>query len=261
MVKYPLSVKTSCSNKKLSTPLRWPGGKSRSIKSIIDKVPKHNTYVEPFAGGASLFFAKPIVGKNVINDVNKGLVNFYKELRDDKSCGLAKCKVPENDNQFQKARLKKDTDACAFFGVNKRGYGGSPNSKNYVYDKPFGNAKIKKGCNCYREKLKDTVILNQDYKKVFKDYDSKNTLTYLDPPYWGTDNSQLYNTDTPHPKEICGLARGAKGKVMISYNDDKEVRKGCKGLKTRKIETEYILQNGPKTETHKKVKELLITNY
>jgi len=40
----------------------------------------------------------------------------------------------------------------------------------------------------YKEKLKQTTIMNQDFAKVMKQYDSKQTFHYLDPPYDGTQN-------------------------------------------------------------------------
>ena len=50
--------------------LKYRGGKSREIKEFIHFLPKHyDRYVEPFAGGASLFFyLEP--SRAIINDVN-----------------------------------------------------------------------------------------------------------------------------------------------------------------------------------------------
>ena len=250
---YPLSAK-------LPSMFKWPGGKSRSVKKLLKELPDHKTYVEPFVGAGSLFFAKPLAGKNVINDVNKGLVNFYKELRDDNNCRkLKNCNVPENDKEFDRQRKKVDTNACAFIGTTIRSYGGDQNRAKGIFNYDFKNTKIKKHCNEYQEKLDKAVILNQDYKKVFDKYDSAGTLTYLDPPYWAT--SKHYGTKVPHPEEVCGLAHKAKGKVMISYNNHPEVRKACsKGLKIKKVDVKYGFQQAT-TKKPKDVKELLITNY
>ncbi|WP_265551157.1 DNA adenine methylase [Trichlorobacter lovleyi] len=38
----------------------WIGGKRRLAKHILPMFPAHTCYVEPFAGGAALFFLKPI---------------------------------------------------------------------------------------------------------------------------------------------------------------------------------------------------------
>ena len=39
-------------------PLSYIGGKNRLATRLISLFPKHTTYVEPFAGGAQVFFHK-----------------------------------------------------------------------------------------------------------------------------------------------------------------------------------------------------------
>lgn len=41
--------------------MSYYGGKQRLASKIIELIPKHVTYVEPFAGGAAIFFNKPLV--------------------------------------------------------------------------------------------------------------------------------------------------------------------------------------------------------
>jgi len=59
----------------------WIGGKRRLIKHILPLFPEHTTYVEPFCGGAALFFAKPPSEAEVINDINSELVNLYRVVK------------------------------------------------------------------------------------------------------------------------------------------------------------------------------------
>jgi len=75
-----------------SPPFGWPGGKSKLKKRIIAEIPPHKTYVEPFVGGGSVFFAKPLAEKNVINDLDKNLINFYKDLKNN-GCELPHAKA------------------------------------------------------------------------------------------------------------------------------------------------------------------------
>jgi hypothetical protein len=57
------------------------GGKSRLAKTIISKFPEHTCYVEVFAGGASVFFAKEPSKTEVLNDLDKDLVTLYRAVK------------------------------------------------------------------------------------------------------------------------------------------------------------------------------------
>jgi len=72
--------------------LKWVGGKTQIIESVIDKFPKRmNNYHEIFLGGGSVLLAlltlineKKIVIKGDINayDINKNLIYVYKNIQD-----------------------------------------------------------------------------------------------------------------------------------------------------------------------------------
>src|SRR2546427_11471547 len=59
-------------------PLSYIGGKNRLAKRLIAIFPKHTTYVEPFAGGAQVFFRKEPSKVEVLNDLDGEVVNFYR---------------------------------------------------------------------------------------------------------------------------------------------------------------------------------------
>ena len=60
----------------------WLGGKRRLAKHILPLInDDHQTYVEPFAGGAAMFFMKEQSKVEVINDINSDLVNLYRVVR------------------------------------------------------------------------------------------------------------------------------------------------------------------------------------
>lgn len=70
--------------------VRWAGGKSIMIGKLASLLPPTwNTYVEPMAGGAALFFyARPV--RAVLADINSELITYYSVLRDD-PVGLIRC--------------------------------------------------------------------------------------------------------------------------------------------------------------------------
>src|SRR6478735_9415352 len=73
--------------KPLSQPLRWVGGKRQLLPEILARLPQEiETYYEPFAGGAAVFFALARLGRfkrAVLGDSNAELINVYRQLRDD----------------------------------------------------------------------------------------------------------------------------------------------------------------------------------
>src|SRR5207244_8664793 len=59
-------------------PLPYIGGKNRLAAKIIALLPEHTTYVEPFAGGAQVFFHKEPSAVEVLNDLDGEIVNFFR---------------------------------------------------------------------------------------------------------------------------------------------------------------------------------------
>ena len=64
--------------------IRYHGGKFRLADWIISHFPKHETYVEPFGGGASVLLSKTPSRMEVYNDLDSDIVNFFEILRDQK---------------------------------------------------------------------------------------------------------------------------------------------------------------------------------
>jgi hypothetical protein len=54
----------------MTGPLAYIGGKRRVAKQIAAVIAPHRTYIEPFAGGAQVFFQKPPSDVEVLNDLD-----------------------------------------------------------------------------------------------------------------------------------------------------------------------------------------------
>lgn len=62
--------------------IKWPGGKSSEIEYIKDIIPKYDRYLEPFCGGAAVYFyLEP--NQSVINDISANLTSFYKLIKNE----------------------------------------------------------------------------------------------------------------------------------------------------------------------------------
>lgn len=69
---------------KLTPFIKWPGGKTRELKSIIPNLPKViDNFYEPFVGGGAVYFSME-ANKYYINDKSTDLINLYNAIRGDR---------------------------------------------------------------------------------------------------------------------------------------------------------------------------------
>lgn len=63
--------------------VKWAGGKTQLIERLREKAPPFfHTYYEPFLGGGALFLHEGYP-QAVVSDVNRELINVYRQIRDD----------------------------------------------------------------------------------------------------------------------------------------------------------------------------------
>jgi hypothetical protein len=118
-----------------------------------------------------------------------------------------------------------------------------------------------KNIAAYKERLGSATLLNQDYRKVIRKYDSAKTFFFLDPPYEKSDGlgyaagSESFDFDG-----MAKVLKGIKGDFLITINDSPRIREAFAGfqlypysVKGHHAKTSHIGQ--------KDRKELLITNY
>lgn len=95
-------------------------------------------------------------------------------------------------------------------------------------------------------------------KAFIERYDSKSTLFYLDPPYFGCEKD--YGRDMFSREEfqtMAGILGGIKGRFILSLNDRPEVRKTFQSFYIQSVSTTYTIGGGGKA---KPVGEVLISN-
>lgn len=73
----------------IKPPFSYYGGKQRLAPKIINLLPPHMVYVEPYAGSAAVMFRKglPVFTDNdhyieVLNDLNGEVINFFRVMQD-----------------------------------------------------------------------------------------------------------------------------------------------------------------------------------
>src|SRR5436305_8185500 len=63
-------------------PFAYYGGKTTLADAIIDVLPQHEHYVEPFAGSLAVLLAKPRSRMETVNDLDGDIMTFWRVLRD-----------------------------------------------------------------------------------------------------------------------------------------------------------------------------------
>lgn len=178
----------------LSPIIKWSGGKKDEIKKFIDYIPKtYDTYLEPFIGGGAVYFhLNP--EKAVINDVHSELVDFYKSIKDGYSKEIYNFmeKHPNEEETYYKVRSYKPSNqlenAQKFYYLRKTCFRGMLRYNNKgEFNIPYGRYKnynfeaIKN--KEYEKLLRNTEVLQEDFKFIFDNYNSSENFMFLDPPY------------------------------------------------------------------------------
>src|SRR5579885_989106 len=66
----------------INSPFKWVGGKSRLRKKIIQVLPSHTYYVDPFASAAWVQFGKTPRNVEVLNDIDEELITFFRVVKE-----------------------------------------------------------------------------------------------------------------------------------------------------------------------------------
>lgn len=258
----------------MKSPIKWMGGKSNSVKTILPIIPEHKTYVEPFLGGGWIFFNKEKSKVEILNDINGDLVNFFEVVRNKQdelekkfdNVLISRELFLEYRKTMSDRKLSDVERAFRFYYVNQNAFGGlirynksggcnSPfaiNPKTFVQSGFWDLDKIKNA----HERLKYTYIENDDYRKVINRNDTEDTLFFLDPPY--DCKSGKYNGESSFDyKELLSICKGIKGKFILTLNSGFEEL--FKDFNIYPNDVHYSI--GCTTDSSKSYKEIIVTNY
>ena len=243
-----------------------PGGKSHIVLKLVKLVPKHDTYIEPFTGGAALYWKKEPVKLEVLNDLDPEIAFAYKFIRglDEETIN----KVKALDWKPSKEKFFRLRDApipssdlmkfYKFFYVHFNSYGGTRKTYGYKKMEPKCFDKYLK----YSARMKNTKIFNDDYGKVIRRFDSPETFIYLDPPYpneWpGYTGTKAWGEKDV--KRLYEILKSCKAKWLLSINDLDWIRPIFKEFNVHKIMVPRKFKGAAKGGLAEKY-ELLISNY
>lgn len=255
----------------MKTPITYYGGKQNMIKHLLELIPAHKIYCEPFFGGGALFFAKPKSEVEIINDKNGEVINFFKVVKT-KFAELQKeiQGTLHSREHYKKAMvvyanpdLFSDVKrAWALWVLTNQGFAsmigswgfGKENSK----EKSLAN-KRDEFTKVYADRLRMVQIENNDAVKVIERSDSKDTFIYCDPPYIGSDMGHYKGYTEEEYKGLLDALVKVKGDFLLSSYPSPILSRYIKKYKwkTKRVEKSVAVTK----HTDKKKTEMLVFNY
>lgn len=270
----------------------WYGGKNSHLHWLLDLIPHTKVYAEPFAGSAAVLLNKPKSPIEVLNDLDGRIVNFFKQLRDNgeelvqnltltpySRKEFADC-IPKSYETFIEENPLEA--ARCFFVVIRQGFLAKPNPTgsgdwaraitNVRRNMPHcvsRNLSTVDGLTEIIARLKQVQIEQMDALKIIKDYDSDDSMFYLDPPYVhesrvkGCTDAYLVEQPDEFHVEMAKVCNEAEGFIAISGYDSELYEKLFESPKWRKFYPEPKKLGGKKRqETNFGMRqEVLWTNY
>ena len=244
-----------------------PAGKKRIAERLVAMLPAHRAYVEPFAGSAAVLFAKDPVAVEAINDADPDIARAYKILKGLTARDLGRLR--KMDWVGDEARFKGLIDETPrddatwlhrFLYLTHFSYG-KMRGKSFSPSVSGVEAKTIDRIEKFAPRLKKVRVFSGDYRKVVEKFDGKDTVHFLDPPYFG------YNVDVGEShfdeRAFFDVLKSIRGKFLVTYGIRGELPKLVKDsdFDVRRIRTRRSIGSmrgvgGPSLLT-----QLLISNY
>jgi DNA adenine methylase len=236
----------NASSARVPAPLKWHGGKRYLARRIVALMPPHAHYVEPYAGGLAVLFAKPCEGvSEVVNDLNGQLTTFWTVLQDRWLFARFRRLVtvmPLSEVEWVDARSRLTIlppprspedmvrQAVWFFVLSRQSLGGRltgftpltrTRSRGGMNEQASAWLSAVEGLPAVHARLKRVVILNRSALDVLRTEDGPDSLHFCDPPYLPSTRTAPHAygrfdmTEGDH-RELLERLRSVQGKVMLS---------------------------------------------
>lgn len=244
-----------------------PAGKKRIADRLVAMLPAHKTYVEPFAGSAAVLFAKEPSEVEVINDADPDIAHAYKlikRLTARELDRLRKMTWVGDEALFKKLIKTTPRDDVGwlhrFLYLTHFSYG---KMRGTSFSPAIRGVEAKTIARLERDapRLKSVRVFSGDYRKVVEQFDGKDTVHFLDPPYSG------YNVNVGESRfdeqSFFEVLKSIKGKFLVTYGIRGELPKLVKNspFEVRRIRTRRSIGSMTNVGGSSVLTQLLITNY
>lgn len=213
--------------------VRYHGGKVRLADRIVGLFPSHETYVEPFGGGAAVLLAKPRVKLEVYNDLDGDMVALFRALRDrpgDLAAAIALTPFAREEHQEAAKETADDVERARRVLIRSHfGHGSSGIHRTTGFRAAglrdgalpvHGWLTMPETIRVAAERMRGVVIERRPAVQVMQAHDGAKTVHYVDPPYLPEtrDKGRDYRhemTVSDH-EELLRVVRDLRGSVVLS---------------------------------------------
>lgn len=250
----------------LKPPISRMGGKSKLRKTIIDLLPDHICYVELFFGAGWVYFGKEPSKTEVINDVDKELINLFRmikyhapEIERMLEYEFSGRDIFEEYKNYNVTDLTEINRAVRFLYLISQSF--ASKGKHYGYgtnSRPSPHIFYKSELARIKDRLRNTFVENLSFEKVIEKYDREYTVFFCDPPYFETEG---YGNEFGEKEHLLlrDKLKNTKGKFILTINDHPQVREWYKGFNIKEVQVNYSISR--EMTARGKYNELIITNY
>lgn len=250
--------------------LKYPGAKNRIAPWIVDKMPKHEVYLEPYFGSGGVFFCKEPSRIETVNDLDQQIVNFFQVIREHPDEFIRHLRLtPYAREEYERAYIYSIADGdieqarkfairCWFaFGCGNRyknGFRTSQQSTSPSTTKQWDN--FIETVQSAGMRLRHCQIENKPALQLLNMYDTSDVFIYLDPPYLPEIRKKYQYvhemTEEDHVELLEKIIQHP-AKILISGYDSELYQKYLKGW--------YVCSINTRAERGIKRREMLWANY
>ena len=234
----------------------WPGGKTRLLQHLLPLLSDnpHSCYVEAFAGGAALLFAREPAKVEVLNDTHGELVRLYRVVANHLDEFVRQFRWALTSREmFKWAQMQQPetlTDiqrAARFFYLQRLCFGGKVSGQTFgtatTSPKRINLLRLEEDLSEAHLRLHRVVIENLTWQRCLERYDAPHTLFFLDPPYWETEG---YGGEfgLEQYEQMAGQMASLKGRAILTINDHPEMRRIFGGFPSKSVPIKYTIGGG-----------------
>lgn len=236
----------------------WIGGKRRLADRLLPYFPPHQCYVEPFAGGAAMFFLRPSPAEvEVLNDVNGELVNLYRVVKHHLEEFVRQFKYAFSSRQIFKwlqitpeETLTDIQRAARFYYLQHAAFGGRVRGQTYgtaTTTSPGFLLRLEETLSAAWLRLADTYIENLTWQDCVGRYDRPHTFFFMDPPYWETEGYGV-NFGWDQYEALADTLATLRGKAIVTLNDHPDIRHLFRAFHMETTDIRYTVGGGKGAE-------------